>query len=509
MDLKTALHLSVQRNSSREAIVEGKKRYTRVQWGDRIYRLANSLKKIGIAKGDRVVIVLKNHEQTVTAMMALHCIDGVAVMCNTKSVAERIKYFLDDTSAKGIRVEKDTAEAASGALLGFPQCTIRISIDDDTRNREKWLSFERLIEEGDIQEPDVDIKEDDLGIIIYTSGTTGEPKGVPITHNMSFHRTVANAIGQGSQYQKEIPKVIGLMLLFHTVGIHGAFLHALFFDGTYFPVPDFNADDVILLIEKEKISHIFASPTHFHVMLSSKIWDKRKMSSVVSAQYGGALMPEAQLKINVEEITRNFGNAYGSSEMYFIGFLSECDRHPGAVAPSIFQNVRVIKPGGNPGDIVEVGEEGEVVADLRGPESFRGYWNKPDKTAEACRNGWYYTQDSAVRMEGGLFYLTGRTDDMIITGAENIHPAEVEDILMKHPAVLDAAVIGVPDDRWGQVVKAFVVRKEESLTAEELDKFFRESSEIENWKRPKDYQFIDELPRTSSGKVQKFLLRDK
>jgi 2-furoate---CoA ligase len=507
MDLKTALHLTVQRNPGYDAIVDGDKRYTRAKWGERIYRLADSLRMLGVEKGERVVVFLRNREQTVTAMMALHCIGAIAVMCNPKSVTERIKYFLKDTGARGIIVEEDTAQPARDALTSFPQCNIQISIDPENPTRDHWLSFEKLIEDGDNREPDVDVDPDDLGIIIYTSGTTGEPKGVPITHSMSFHRTAANAIGQGCHYQKEIPKVIGLMPLFHTVGIHGVFLHALLFDGSYYPVCDFHPDDVIYLIEKEKITHIFASPTHYHAMLNSKTWDSTKVSSITNAQFGGALMPENQLKINVQQFTHNFGNAYGSSEMYFMGFLSECLRQPGAVAPSIFQNVRVVKPGGSPEDVVKIGEEGEIIADLRGPESFNGYWNKPQKTAEVCRNGWYYTGDAAVLLEGGLIYITGRTDDMIITGAENIHPAEVEAIAMKYPGVLDAAVVGVPDDRWGQVVKAFVVRKDESVSAEKLDKYFKDSPEIENWKRPKLYEFVDLLPRTPSGKVQKFLLR--
>lgn len=507
MDLKTALYMTIQRNPDREAVVEGDKRYTRAQWGRRVYGLANSLRRLGVSKGDGVAIALKNHEQTVTSIMALHCIGAVAVMGNPKSVPERIKYFVNDSGAKGIIFEKDTANVVNDALLDLPKCNIHIQIDLDVEDKDTLLSFDKLIEEGDAKEPDADISEDDLGILIYTSGTTGEPKGVPLTHRMSFHRAVANCVGAWCQYNSDTPKVIGLMPLFHTVGIHGVFLHALFYDGVYFPVPDFNPEDVISLIGREKITYIFASATHFHMMVSSDKWDRRKMSSVRYAMYGGAPMPEAQLLRNVKEFTRNFGHSYGCSEMYFMAFLMDCSRYPGAVGSTIFHNFRVIKLGGSPEDVVKEGDEGEFIADLRSPEAFKGYWNKPAKTAEVCRNGWYYTRDSAV-IKGGFVYITGRTDDMIISGAENIHPAEVEGILLKHPDVIDAGVIGVPDEKWGQVVKAFIVSKNKSLTGGALDKFFKEDGSVESWKRPKLYQFIDTLPRTPSGKVQRFLLRD-
>jgi len=504
MNLKDALYFTIERNPDREIIVDGDRRYTRAQWGKRVWGLANSLKDLGINKGDSIAIMLKTREQTAAALMALHCIGAVAAMCNPRVIAEKVKYFIKDSNAKGIIVEKDLLKEAEIALAECPECSLRISIDEGMPN---WLSFEKLAASGSPKEPDVEIKDDDPGVIIYTSGATGEPKGVPITHGMSFHRVLANSIGAGCEYKTDIPKVIGLLPLFHTIGVHGVFLHAVFFDGTYFPVADFNPDKVIELIEKEKITHMFGSPTHFHVMLSSSKWDKSKAASVRDAMYAGAPMPQVQIDRCVKEITENFTHIYGSTETYFMGCFRHVGKYPGALASTIFQNVRVIKLGGNPDDVVNVGEEGEYIVELRSPETFKGYLNKPDKTAEVCKNGWYYTRDSALLKEGGRIYITGRTDDMIITGAENVHPAEVESILMKHPGIKDVAVVGTPDEKWGEIVKAFVVAKNGPPSAEELDEFMKNDKNIEAWKRPKKYQFIEAIPRTPSGKAQRFLLR--
>lgn len=506
MDLKTALYLAIQRHPDHKAIIEGNKEYTYNQWGERIYKIANSLMRIGVTKGDKIAIVLKNHEQTVTAMMAIQIIGGIAVMCNPRSISDRIKYFLKDSDAKGIIFEKDTAKAANNALKDSPKCRLHISIDTDDLIIDNTILFEKLVEDGNSEEPENQVKEDDVGIIIYTSGTTGEPKGVPITHKMSFHRAIANAISAGINKEDD-HKVIGLMPLFHTIGIHGSFIFSILYDGTYFPVADFIPDDVISLIEKEKITHVFASPTHYHMLLISKKWQKKSGESIKYAMYAGAPMETSLIEKCCKEITEKFIHIYGSSEMYFMGCLQNCKKYPGAIKKTLLQNIRVIKFMGNPEDTVQYGEEGELIADLRSPEAFSGYLNKKTKTQETCRHGWFYTGDVARLERGPLIYVSGRADDMIISGAENIHPAEVEDVLLMHPDVSEAAVIGVPDERWGEIVMAFIVSPKDSLKVEELDEFFKQNQKIENWKRPKKYKIIQTLPKTESGKVQRFMLR--
>lgn len=506
LDLKTALYLVIQRHPDHKAIIEGNKEYTYIQWGERIYKLANSFRRIGVEKGDKIAIALKNHEQTVTAMMAIQIIGGIAVMCNPKSISDRIKYVLKDSDAKGIIFEKDTAKAASNALKDSPKCRHHISIDTDDLITDNTILFEKLVEDGSSEEPENQINEDDVGIIIYTSGTTGEPKGVPITHKMSFHRAIANATSAGINKEDD-HKVLGLMPLFHTIGIHGSFIFSILYDGTYFPVADFIPDDVISLIKKVKITHIFASPTHYHMILSSEKWKKKSGESIKYAMYAGASMETSLIEKCVKEITEKFVHIYGSSEMYLMGCLQNCINYPGAIKPTLFQNLRVVKYGGTHEEVVQFGEEGELIADLRSPEAFSGYLNKKTKTEETCKHGWYYTGDAARLERGPLIYVSGRADDMIISGAENIHPAEVEDVLLMHPDVSEAAVIGVPDERWGEIVMAFIVSPKDSLRVGELDEFFKKNQKIENWKRPRKYKIIKTLPKTESGKVQRFMLR--
>ena len=427
-------------------------------------------------------------------------------MCNPKSISDRIKYVLKDSDAKGIIFEKDTAKAASNALKDSPKCRHHISIDTDDLITDNTILFEKLVEDGSSEEPENQINEDDVGIIIYTSGTTGEPKGVPITHKMSFHRAIANATSAGINKEDD-HKVLGLMPLFHTIGIHGSFIFSILYDGTYFPVADFIPDDVISLIKKVKITHIFASPTHYHMILSSEKWKKKSGESIKYAMYAGASMETSLIEKCVKEITEKFVHIYGSSEMYLMGCLQNCINYPGAIKPTLFQNLRVVKYGGTHEEVVQFGEEGELIADLRSPEAFSGYLNKKTKTEETCKHGWYYTGDAARLERGPLIYVSGRADDMIISGAENIHPAEVEDVLLMHPDVSEAAVIGVPDERWGEIVMAFIVSPKDSLRVGELDEFFKKNQKIENWKRPRKYKIIKTLPKTESGKVQRFMLR--
>lgn len=410
----------------------------------------------------------------------------------------------------GVFFEEATQAVLEQALPEFPACRLRVSVDGkrELSGDQEVYELEDLLRGGESGEPRSCVSGEDIGLLLYTSGTTGEPKGVPITHEMSIFRVLGLAGNHGLRFEDN-HRVLGLMPIYHTVGVHGSFLTAILYDGTYYPVADFNPGEVIPLIEREKITHIFASTTHFHLLLEHRDLQPGRVASVRDTFYAGAPMPSELVKKCAGRITDNFTHIYGNTETYNSGYHRRTGSKPQATRQGMWHMVRIVKPGGSPDDLVLPGTEGELIVSMRSPEAFAGYWNKAEKTAEVCRDGWYFTGDAVRCDPDGTWFVTGRIDDMIISGGENIHPAEVEDSLMQHPGISDVAVIGVHDERWGQVVKAFVVLNNPHITIKDLDEFILEQGRLDRWKRPKQYQFIDAIPRNPSGKILRYLLREK
>ncbi|MCL5405423.1 MAG: AMP-binding protein [Deltaproteobacteria bacterium] len=512
MDLKTAFRMSAQRASERIAVVDGKKRYTYKGWMNRVYELGNVLQRLGVTKGDRVLVGLKNREQSVLALMALHVVGAIAVPYNPRSGGPTVDYYMRDSGAAGVFFEEATEAALEEVLPKFPECRFRISVDGKRecvfKGCPDFYDLEELLRGDEVNEPSASVSAEDVGLLLYTSGTTGEPKGVPLTHEASIFRVLGLATNHGMVFDND-HRVIGVMPLYHTIGFHGSFLTAILYDGTYYPVPDFNPGEVISLIEDEKISHVFGSPTHFHLLLEHPDFTPDRVASVRDAFYAGAPMAPEMVKKCAAMLTENFTHIYGNTETYDSGYYRRAGCKPRAARQGMWHTVRIVKPGGSAEDVVSPGTEGELIISLHSPEAFTGYWNKPRKTAEVCRDGWYFTGDAARYDANGDWFITGRIDDMIISGGENIHPAEVENALLQHPDITDTAVIGVGDERWGQVVKAFVVVKNPNITIKEVDQFILKHAQLDRWKRPKQYMIIDSIPRNASGKVLRYLLREK
>lgn len=507
MDLKRMFALAVGRTPDKEAVVDGVRRYTYGEWATRVYALANSLLSLGLKKGDRVGMVLKNREETATAIMATQVAGLVAVPVNPRTGARGTAYILKDSGARAVIFEEVTSAATEEAAESVAECKILISIDGKY-TAQGVLEFNELLQRGEPEEPAVDVRGEDVGQIIYTSGTTGEPKGVPVTHEASLFRVYCIDLHHGLRLGDE-HRIIGLMPLFHTVGLHAVFLNSVSLNGTYYPVADFVPAQVIDLIEREKITLLYGAPTHFYMILEDPTFQRERVQSVRDALFSGAPMTEVLHKRVAREICENLTNIYGNTETYNSLWYRRAWERPGALVPGVFHSTRIVKPGGRPDEQVGPGEEGELIVDMRSPEAFSGYWNKPDKTAEKVKYGWYYTGDVYYVHPDGAVSYSGRVDDMILTGGENVHPTEVEDVLAKHPQVADVAVVGLPDDRWGQAVTAFIVPRSKELTAEELDRFCRESKELDTWKRPRRYEFVESIPRNPSGKIMRYVLRDQ
>jgi 2-furoate---CoA ligase len=303
------------------------------------------------------------------------------------------------------------------------------------------------------------------------------------------------------------------MPLYHTMGVHALTAMAVV-NGCFVCQPEWSAAAALRLIREERITALYLIPTLFHDLVHAPGFSRETVESVTKLGYAGAPMLAALTEDCVKAFQpQAFVNHYGSTEIYTFSVRPDVHLKPGCAGRAgVHAALRVVTASTErrvgPAEVVEPGEPGEIIASLDGDEAFAGYWNRPDADARALREGWYFTGDMGYVDADGELYVTGRVDDMIISGGENIHPVEVEEVLARHPAVRDVAVVGEPDERWGQRVVAFVVPAGPGLTAETLDAHCRGRGELAAFKRPRRVVFVREIPKTASGKTLRRLLRD-
>jgi 2-furoate---CoA ligase len=291
------------------------------------------------------------------------------------------------------------------------------------------------------------------------------------------------------------------MPLYHTMGVRSLLSMSLI-GGTFLCLPRFDAAKALQLIASERITNLYLVPTLYHDLVHHELFGKTDVRSVRKLGFAGAPMTDGLLKeLSAAFNPDLFVNHYGSSEIYTFTIDQNAPAKPGSAGRAgINQRIRVVKLGAaSPDDTVAAGEEGEIIALQLSDEAFEGYWRRPDTDAKALRQGWYFTGDTGRLDQDGDLFVTGRVDDMIITGGENISPVEIESFLSLHPAVSEVAVAGLPDERWGKIVAAFVKRRS-PVEAEEFDRFCRTYG-LANFKRPRRYIFVSDIPKSPVGKL--------
>jgi 2-furoate---CoA ligase len=338
---------------------------------------------------------------------------------------------------------------------------------------------------------------DAWSLMLYTSGTTSRPKGVPRRHQAERAAAIAH-VAQNLYPRGE--RTLGVMPLYHTMGVRSLLAMSLI-GGTFVCLPQFDAERALQLIATERITNLYLVPTLYHDLVHHPAFAEADISAVRKLGFAGAPMTDALLKKLAAVFQPElFVNHYGSTEIYTFTIEQNAAEKPGSAGRAgINQMVRVVRLGAKTaGDIAAIGAEGEIVALIAGDEAFEGYWRRPDADAAAIRDGWYFTGDTGLIDADGDVFVTGRVDDMIITGGENISPVEIESFLSLHPAVGEVAVAGLPDERLGKVICAFIKRRE-AVSADELDAFCRRSG-MANFKRPRRYEFVAEIPKSPVGK---------
>ncbi|MEH6953465.1 fatty acid--CoA ligase [Neobacillus drentensis] len=500
--------LTVKKYPNKQAIYDVRKnvRYTYKEWSEQVNRLANALLKEGVQKGDRVSTFMFNTEELGTTFFACAKIGAIFNPINFRLTPEEVAYILSDATPKVVLFEKALEPIVSAIANRFDKTTFWFI---DSGAPAYAASYQEKLAASSTEDVQADVKETDLYAFIYTSGTTGRPKGVMHTHRNMVDQSVF-CIASCKLRAEDVGLVTAPM--FHCAELHCAFLPRIHAGASNVILHQFNPKSILQLIEQEKISKFFAAPTMWNMLLQEDL-SKYDLSSLQLGLYGAAPMAPSLVHALHDNLGISLVQAYGMTEMGpAITFLSEMDqlRKAGSAGQAaLSHDIRVVRTRedgpSDPDDVVPVGETGEII--VQGPCMMVGYFNREEATEKSLYKGWYHSGDIGYLDDEGYLYVNDRVDDMIISGGENIYPREVEDLLHAHPAVLDVAVVGQPNDRWGETVTAFVVKKDSKVTNEELDIYCINSNQLANYKRPRKYIFCDALPRNASGKIMKFVLR--
>ncbi|MEM9358344.1 MAG: AMP-binding protein [Pseudomonadota bacterium] len=496
-DLGQTLLAAAARNPRAIAIVDTDVRWTYSDLLERASRLVTALDEQGLQAGDRVLIVLQNRAEFALLHWATQLAGVIATPINWRANAEEVDFFLENSEAKAVFFEPASEEAVAAASLA--QKLPRIAVQGAAGGT---VTFEELIQSS-IAKNVPRATADDLSLMLYTSGTTGKGKGVPRRHRAERAAAVAH-VAQNAYQTGEV--TLGVMPLYHTMGVRSLLAMAII-NGTFVCLPRFDAGRALELIAQEKISNLYLVPTLYHDLLAHSAFATTDTSSVKKLGFAGAAMTDGLLKrLNEAFHPELFVNHYGSSEIYTFTVEQRAVAKPSSAGKAgINTEIRVVKIGlTDPSNLAAPGEEGQIIATLAGDEAFEGYFKRPDADAKALHNGWYFTGDIGYFDQDGDLFVTGRVDDMIITGGENVLPAEIESVLSLHAAVAEVAVVGLPHERWGQQVTAFIKRTG-SIDGDELDNWCRQS-ELANFKRPRAYIFVQDIPKSPVGKILRRML---
>jgi len=492
LDLGLSFLASVARDPDALAIVDGEVRLSYGQWYRRISSLLAGFDAIGLRRGDHLVTVLQNRWEAATLHWACQFAGIIITPVNWRSTASEIDFYLKDAEAKATAYEDASGAAVAGSTLA--QQLPRIALDPAP---DPAIAFAALVSQA---APDATPRVDAeaWSVMLYTSGTTAQPKGVPRRQRAERAAAVAH-VAQNLYRHGE--RTLGIMPLYHTMGVRSLLAMSLV-GGAFICLRRFDVGEALALIAAERVSNLYLVPTLYHDLVHHPLFAASDVSAVRKLGFAGAPMTDGLLKKLAAAFKPElFVNHYGSSEVYTFTVDQNAPAKPGSAGRAgINQMVRVVKLGAKAADeVAGAGEEGEIIALLAGDESFEGYWRRPDADARALRQGWYFTGDTGFVDADGDLFVTGRVDDMIITGGENVSPVEIESCLSLHAAVSEVAVVGLPDERWGKVVAAFVKRRA-AIEAEELDAFCRNSG-LAGFKRPRHYVFVAEIPKSPVGKL--------
>jgi acyl-CoA synthetase (AMP-forming)/AMP-acid ligase II len=498
-----------------EAVVTDEVRLTFAELATSVEEFARAARASGVRPGDRIGIWAPNTARWVIAALGLVSAGAVLVPVNTRFKGEEAHHVLASTGASLLVVDEPFLSELLGApptttLGDLPALRTVVSTAEESEHGESWSGFLERAQEvsrDDAQRTADAVSSHDACDIIFTSGTTGRPKGVIVTHGQSVRlfQCWADTVGV-----RPGDRMLVVAPFFHTFGYKAGLLACLLQTATLVPLKVFDTSEAARLIECERITVVPGPPTLYSSLLELPDLDNRDLSFLRLAVTGAAVVPTALIRRMRDELAfETVITAYGLSES--CGFATSCrpgdaDEVLSTTSGRAVDGVDVVVAGPD-GARLPPGEPGEVL--IRGYNVMSGYWQDPEATAEAIdADGWLHTGDVGVLDAGGNLRITDRLKDMYVVGGFNAYPAEIEQVLVRHEAVSEAAVIGVPDERLGEVGRAYVVaRAGAQVEPDELVAWCRER--LANYKVPRSVQIVDALPRNATGKVAKTVLRDQ
>ena len=467
----------------------------------RTRQLAQALLRAGISPGDRIGYIGFNHPALLEFLFAAGRIGVVTVLINARLSAGEIEYIARDS---GIRLLAFGAEQAATAAIVVERVGVELAINiDEVDGGETWSAgYEDFRNSGTTENLFAQVDLDDPCIIMYTSGTTGRPKGAILSHgNMFFSAT--NVLLSTDVRPDDV--CLAVAPLFHIAGLNGLVLPVFLKGGHNIIHRSFVPTAVIDTLRTENVTSMFAVPAMLDALGASPEFGGARFPAMRTLIGGGAPFPERTLKMwnsKGVEVQQGYGFTEAAPSVTLLSSEVALDKEGSAGKPQFFMDVRLVKPDGTD---AEPGETGELMA--RGMNIMLGYWNNAAATASSFTHDWYHSGDIATMDDDGFYFLRDRTKDMYISGGENVYPTEVENALLNVAGVAEAAVIGISDETWGEVGRAFVVAAPGHVISE-AEIIETLTAHLARYKLPKSIVFADSLPRTATGKVQKHLLRD-
>ncbi|HEX2562349.1 MAG TPA: long-chain fatty acid--CoA ligase [Acidimicrobiales bacterium] len=480
------------------AFVHGATRRTYAELDDRTRHLAGALRDLGVERGDRVAYLGPNDPTLLETLFAATALGGVFVPLNWRLTAPELTYIAADCGATVLVHAAAMTDAATAVAAGSTALRHLVELGPPYDG----MATGGGQPGGPVPAPiDATVGLDDPAVIIYTSGTTGRPKGATLSHgNITWN--CVNVLVDTDLASDEVALVCAP--LFHVAALNMVSLPVLMKGGTVVLTGGFDPEAALELIARHGVTVMFGVPAMFNAMAQVSAFASADLSSLRRLLCGGAPVPLSTIRTYLDRgipFLQGYGMTETSPGALFLGAERAADKAGSAGVASFFTDVRVVRPDGSE---VEPGEKGEVV--VAGPNVMRGYWDRPEATAEVMSGDWFRSGDVAVVDGDGYVTIVDRMKDVIISGGENIYPAEVEDVIYGHPDVAECAVIGVPHGRWGEVGRAIVVRRagtalDEDALLEHLD------GRLARFKLPRSVVFTEALPRSGAGKVLKAELR--
>ncbi len=503
MDGKDILIKTAHQFPDREILVSPEKRLTAKQLLDRSFRLANALIELGVQKNDRAGVLLTNSHQSVECFCGIMSAGMARVPLNMRNSAEEHLYIINNSEAKVVFVGDEFADTILSIRSKAPNLKHIICVNGGARN--SMLAYEDIMAKASAEEPDVTMGDDDIFRLSYTSGTTGQPKGV-VQHNRAAMTSFYNVLMNGLNIQ---PSDV-VALTSPVTHASGAMILPHFSRGAKVVIlPGFDSEQLLKTVEKERVTTLYLVPTTIVMLLNDPNLKKYDLSSVQTIRYGASPIATETLKRAIQVFGNVFLQGYGLTEGSMpLTLLSKEDhvldgsqkkaKRLASVGREV--NVAKVRIMGDDAKLLPPGEVGEIVA--QSDQVMREYWKNPEATAETFRGGWLHTRDMGYMDEDGYIFLVDRKDDMIVSGGFNVYPKEVENVIYMHPAVLEAAVFGIPHEIWGETVKAAVsLRKGMTASENEIIEFCKKH--LAGYKKPTSIDFIDEIPKNLNGKILK------